>query len=328
MRRYLLLLVLALSLIGSPAGAHLKGWNVADDPGALVPPGSHFDRDLESAKQSHADVLRVMIRSQEMQNARDISWMTGYLRTIRRLGMKIDLRVGRSSRTSVEQFAGTCAKAAQLWKDDLTAIEVGNEPNALLEPSMTRAEFEHADAQAAAAYVPVVKDSYLAIKQVAPRLTVLAGAMAFSDGTFLEDAYADGMGGYFDALSVHPYTYNASPDHIARSWPGRMLFSLVDGLPWIHDIMARHGDGQKKVWITEVGWNTVGGAGAKPVSDAQRAGYVGQLGAITRRWPWLAAVMFYDLRHRGPSSPDSGWAFVSRSWEPSRSFWAFERTTF
>jgi hypothetical protein len=314
--------------MGSPAGAHLKGWNVAEVHHSAVPrPSSQFYRDLESAKQSHADVLRVEILSQQMQNAMDIQWMTRYLRTIRRLGMKVDLRVESSSNTSVEQFTATCAKAAQLWKDDLTAIELGNEPNALLQSSMTRAEFEDADAQAAAAYVPVVKDSYLAIKRVAPRLTVIAGAIAFSDGTFLEDAYADGMGGYFDALSVHPYTYNASPAHIARSWPGRM-FSLVDGVPWIHDIMAQHGDGQKRVWLTEVGWNTLGDSVARAVSDPQRARYVGQLGAITRRWPWVAAVMFYDLRHRGPSSPDSGWAFVSQSWKPSLSFWAFARTTF
>jgi hypothetical protein len=317
----------ATLVLAAAASAHLKGWNVANDYGALPRPGSQFYRDLGWAKRAHTDVLRVQVYWQQMQDARDVRWMTRYLQTIHRLGMKIDLLVWSRTDTSMEshpeQFAAACAKAAQLWKGYLKAIEVGNEPNVLLGPSMTRAKFERADAQAAARYAPVVRASYRAIKQVAPDVSVLAGALAFSDGTFLKDMYADGMGGYFDALSVHPYTYNASPSDTRTN----RMFSLAAGLPWIHSIMAQYGDGQKKIWITEVGWNTLG-AGAKPVSDAQRARYVSQLGRITRRWPWLAGVMFYELRYQGRSSPDVGWAFVSHSWEPSRSFWAFERTRF
>jgi hypothetical protein len=323
-------LVLAAPASSTPAyrgTAHLKGWNIGGfDHGALPSLGGQFYRALGWAKRAHGDVLRIEFYEPQMQDARDVRWMTRYLQTIHRLGIKIDLLLWDNDarmKSQPEQFAAACAKAAELWKGQLTAIEVGNEPNAVLGPSMTTADFTRADAQAAAEYVPVVKDSYQAIKQVAPHVTVLAGAIAFSDGTFLKDAYADGIGGYFDALSVHPYTYNASPGYIRTN----RMFSLAEGLPWIRGIMAQYHDGWKKVWITEVGWDTVG-AGAKPVSDAQRAQYVSQLGGITRHWPWLAAVIFYQLRNQDPRSPNGGWAFVSRSWKPSRSFWAFERTAF
>ena len=329
-------LVLAASAgsepVYGPGTSHFKGWNIGGfDHGALPRLGGEFYRDLGWAKRAHTDVLRIEVYEPQLEDARTVRWMTRYLQTIRRLGMKTDLLLWSDDagmKSQPEQFAAACARAAQLWNGYLTAIEVGNEPNALLGPSMTNADFERADAQAAAEYVPVVKDSYQAIKQVAPQVIVLAGAIAFNDGTFLKDMYADGIGGYFDALSVHPYTYNASPGDTR----GNPMFSLAAGLPWIHGIMAQHGDSQKQVWITEVGWNTVG-AGAKPVSDEQRAHYVSQLGEITRHWPWVPAVMFYELRNQdlrlqARNSPALGWAFLSRSWTPSRSFWAVQRTTF
>jgi len=57
--------------------------------------------------------------------------------------------------------------------------------------------------------------------------------------------YTAGVGGFFDAAAAHPYV---SPTGIAadpvNGWSdvGRM-----------HDVMVTHGDGDKKIWLTELG---------------------------------------------------------------------------
>ncbi len=123
-----------------------------------------------------------------------------------------------------------------------------------------------------AGYTTLLRNAYVSIKAADAGSTVLAGATSpaaddpngrdLSPMSFLLGIYAHGGGGFFDALSHHPYTFPFSP---------------TDEAPWnaftqtrtLHDIMTVFGDGAKKIWATESGAGT--GTNAKAVSATRQA---------------------------------------------------------
>jgi hypothetical protein len=62
--------------------------------------------------------------------------------------------------------------------------------------------------------------------------------------------YENHYGSYFDFANFHYYICNANPDVTIEDRPS---FDME----WqtIHNVMAQHGDGNKSIWVTEVGWN-------------------------------------------------------------------------
>jgi hypothetical protein len=120
------------------------------------------------------------------------------------------------------------------------------------------------------AYAALVKAAYPAIHAGDPQAVVLAGAMsphgAYHDTNcdgaadsgrdstgydpldFLEGMYANGDGGYFDALSHHPYERAGFPTHPCSAW-----YQMTQSNPSLRSIMTAHGDSAKKIWATEYG---------------------------------------------------------------------------
>lgn len=94
-------------------------------------------------------------------------------------------------------------------------------------------------------YAPILKVAYPAMKKGNPDCLVSVGGL---DGAgwkgyprYLERLYELGCRDFFDAVTVHPYRWDGPID--------------VYGLRKIRDIMVRHGDAGKKIWITEYGWS-------------------------------------------------------------------------
>ena len=106
------------------------------------------------------------------------------------------------------------------------------------------------------------------------------------------------LGGYFDALAVHPYGGNPAiyTPADADGQPGRVQLA--------HDELAAHGDGAKPVWVTEIGWSTCSGAEGC-VTKAQQASYLSEFLRLARTtWSsYVRAVFVYDLRDSA-SRPD------------------------
>jgi hypothetical protein len=137
--------------------------------------------------------------------------------------------------------------------------------------------------------------AYNAMKAVDNTITVLAGpsgggsAGGIDQITFLRDMYTAGVGGYFDALTHHPY---------GIYW---------NNLPALHQIMAEHGDGNKKVWLTEFGNPTFGASGQSYVSEAQQATdivtMVRNIGSLEYAGP-LFIYTYRDDQLVSDSSPD------------------------
>jgi hypothetical protein len=139
------------------------------------------------------------------------------------------------------------------YKDRVDHIIIWNEPNLSFEWGLRPVD--------ARAYVELLKVAYRRAKEANPNVVVLAGALAptlepegspggLNDLIYLQQMYDAGAKDSFDALAAHAYGILAPAEEAPD--PGRVNFRRVELL---RDIMQRNGDGAKKVYITEAGWN-------------------------------------------------------------------------
>jgi exo-beta-1,3-glucanase (GH17 family) len=108
------------------------------------------------------------------------------------------------------------------------------------------------------------------------------------------------LGRYFDAVSVHPY--GGDPDVYT---PGSDTDNQPGRLEQVHAEFAAHGDANKPLWVTEIGWSTcVGGSGC--VTEAEQARYLEEFlhDAVTIWRSYVRAVFVYDLRDIAPTPAD------------------------
>jgi hypothetical protein len=147
-------------------------------------------------------------------------------------------------------------------------------------------------------YTKMLKDAYAAIKVSEPNATVISGGLApttdsgrdISPVAFLTDMYADGAESSFDALGYHAYSYPALPD-MYESWSG--WSELDQTTPSIRSVMIANGDGDKQVWITEIGAPSAGRYGVGTTAQAEE---VTQAVHGARSHSWIAAMFFYTYR--------------------------------
>jgi len=159
-------------------------------------------------------------------------------------------------------------------------------------------------------YAALLRATYPAVKARNPNATVVTTGMVGNNFGFLEDLYALGAKDSFDAVGVHTDTacLIASPDALYREPDGRIGRYAFTGYREVHHVMARHGDGHKPIWMTELGWNTTSTApnscqngkwaGAKPagVSEAQQAQFLTQAYECMAADPYLAVTMWFSLQ--------------------------------
>ena len=112
-------------------------------------------------------------------------------------------------------------------------------------------------------YVPVLKAGYQAVKSNSPRALVITFGSAWESiqgiRTFYQRMYQLGAKPYFDAANLHYYNHvaatNANP---ALADPRHTDFPTFNQR-WqtVHEVMQQNGDGNKGIWITEIGWPTL-----------------------------------------------------------------------
>ena len=214
-------------------------------------------------------------------------------------------------------LADAAAWAAERWGDDMAAIEIWNEPN-------LRQFFNSADP--AGDYASILKAAYARIKQVQPGLPVLGPAMVMSDGPFLEAFYAEGAAGHFDGLSLRPFNQGRDPYDSSPQAAGRK-YSYLLGVPWVREIMVAHGDADKRMWFTELGFSSCA-PGTNPwcITEELQARYVADALRIVRdRWDFVESVSVYNLRNKGtnPTDRETQMGLVHRDFTPKPAYWAF-----
>lgn len=201
---------------------------------------------------------------------------------------------------SSAQYAAYAAKvAARYAPQGVGTFEIWNEPNI--------AEFWQ-PAPNPQAYTADLKAAYAAIKKVNRSAFVISGGLApaSTDGTnynsrdFLKAMYANGAKGSFDALGVHPYSFPASPDTY-ETWSAWSQMNQTN--PSIRDILASHGDGGKKIWITEFGAPSSGPDG---VGEAAQSTDITQAILQARSTSWIGAIYLYTWVDDGANPADGG----------------------
>lgn len=139
----------------------------------------------------------------------------------------------------------------------IDSFEIGNEEYT---------GFQEAPAKpcyAADNYVPVLKAGYMAVKANSPHALVVTFGSAWESisgiTSFYQRMYDLGAKPYFDVANLHYYnhvfTTNADP---ATADPSNPDFPSFDQR-WqlVHEVMQKNGDGNKGIWITEIGWPTL-----------------------------------------------------------------------
>ena len=129
------------------------------------------------------------------------------------------------------------------------------------------------------AYAELLRQSYDTIKAIDPSATVVLGGLCFND--YLNSLYeSPSFSSYhpMDAVGVHPYNWTSGPYSY-------MTYYLRD---YIKPVMNAHGDNDKRLWLTEVGWNvcpdsptSVGPGQSVESNEQKQALYVSQLFALT-----------------------------------------------
>lgn len=168
-------------------------------------------------------------------------------------------------------------------------------------------------------YVLFLKHAYAAVKSIDPSILVIAGSLAGNGveatehyGNFLDAMYKNGAKGYYDVLSIHPYTH-----------PSMGIGELQRKINQTKQAMAVAED-TAELWIDEIGWSISPFAWNNPtVTDAQAAEWLinvyTQISGIER-------IYWYCFRNKGINffDPEHNFGLVDLFLIPKKTFYAFQ----
>jgi hypothetical protein len=171
----------------------------------------------------------------------------------------------------------------------VTAYEIGNEVN-LPAPGRPKPNGKDYTSQF---LVPCVNGIRKAVAETKVAVTIVLGSLVPTDdpianpNTFLSDIYGARGRGYFNAVSLHPYTGADSPSISDK------LTKVPDAL---YAVMTAHGDGQLLIWATEFGYPT---AGAYSVSEATERDFVTPALTAWFAHAYTGPLFWYTVRDSG-----------------------------
>jgi hypothetical protein len=341
-----LALVLALAALGiaaPAAGAAEVGVNVAATSGDFF----HDPQVLAALRESKPAWVRVFLGwngLEPAQGAYNSAEIANYLQFFDALpaDTKIDVDVsgspawanGGSSDTATPpvndaDYAGFVNYLVNAFDGRVTGWEIWNEED-------NSGWWNGTPAQ----YAALLKAVYPAIKSADPSATVIVGGLTGNDGAYLEQLYAGGAEGSFDAVGIHtdtacniasPYDFEFNP---GTSTINQYFFLGFDA---IHAEMVSAGDGAKPIYITELGWSTTDAecetghwAGQKPggVSEQTQAIYLQQAYHCLAQpqFPYVKAAMWFELFDEGSSTdPLDNFGLLGSDYAPKPAFSAFEQ---
>ena len=156
-------------------------------------------------------------------------------------------------------------------------------------------------------YTDLLKIAYTAAHDAHNDVNVMAGGMTVGNSNsstgyvgpmeFLERMYRAGAKGYFDGLSHHPYGIYARTFR-DNGW-ANMIGDVVapgGGEKTLYQIMSEHGDGNKKIWITEVGID----AAYPGVEETKQANVTSKILDQYQKSNIYGPLIFYQAKDRKP----------------------------
>jgi polysaccharide biosynthesis protein PslG len=209
-----------------------------------------------------------------------------------------------------EDFADFSAAVAGRYKGRIHYYQVWNEPNGNDEWGLRDVDPE--------AYTDLLCLTYERIKQIDPQAVVLAGALTptlamdgrnMNDLIFLQRMYNAGAANCFDIMSAQGYgLWSGAADQRLKPTVINFPHNLL-----LRDLMVRKGDGEKPIWISEMGWNVVPeGMEARfgRVTEDQQARYtVEAFRRAQEDWPWIDVSNTWFLKRPSDSEKDQSWYY-------------------
>ncbi|MBC7286763.1 MAG: beta-galactosidase [Armatimonadetes bacterium] len=183
-----------------------------------------------------------------------------------------------------QDYERYCKAVAQHFKGRVWLYEFWNEPDGMGMPlPVYDSSGEAVDIRWGGdpeLYAKLLRITYRGLKSGDPHCLVAIGGL---DGRprldFIEGVYRAGGGRYFDAVCLHPYPFGTR--ELAWGW--------VDA---VRDVMVRHGDASKPIWITEYGWNATGGDG---ISEDEQAQLVAESILAMKQRPFIQMATYHTL---------------------------------
>jgi hypothetical protein len=169
----------------------------------------------------------------------------------------------------------------------------------------------------AADYAQLLKAAYPAAKAGDSSVPVLAASLAGADVAFLAQLYQDGIQGYYDGISMHPYCDSNPPG--AAPAGGDTRYEFEAGLEAIHELQLQHGD-NTPIWVTEFGWDTV------DTSEQDQAAYIEQGYQILAGMPYVKAGIVYELHDDiggAATDPEANYGLLTQNYAAKPAYAAF-----
>jgi len=279
-------------------------------------PWPHIEPEEGAYTWDHSDAVIETAQHQGLTVIARLGWVPGWARPKReaRLG-EPDTTLTHLNAEHYDAFADFAGRFAARYHDHVKYVIIWNEPNLSFEWGYRPVDPE--------GYTDLLQRASERVHAVSPDTQVLAGALAptleppgsaagMSDLAFLDRMYAAGAGPHFDALAAHAYGLTSPPG--AAPATDAINFRRVELL---REVMVRHGDSDKPVFITEAGWNDHP-RWTGSVSPAQRISYtVGAYEWAREHWPWCRCVAMWAFRTPALTySYHDNYTFVTADFEP------------
>jgi len=298
-------------------------------------------RYLDGAKAAHAGWIRLDINWCVIQRAGPSSYdwarFDNVVRAVTARGMRVLAGIlytppwARPDGTSamhppsnLADYATFATAAVRRYAPmGVHAYEIWNEPN------IDRFWAPRPDP---ARYTQLLKLAYAAVKSVDRSALVVSGGLSpygsykqadakhMNPLRFLEQMYANGARGSFDALGWHPSNYPHGLSFAA--WSAWSQMSQTS--PSARSIMKARGDGSKRIWATEFSYPT--GSAAGNVSEATQARLVRDTYAALDRWSWAGPAFVYSYHDDGADkrNTEQNFGVVHFDYSPKPSYRAYQ----
>lgn len=278
-------------------------WIVELFPWAYVQPNSRYGFDWDGA-----DMIVQHARRQGLNVVARLDIVPAWARPPRTTDRYLDPEY-------YEDYAGYVAAFARRYRPlGVRHLIIWNEPNLSFEWGERPPD--------PGAYAALLKVVYPRVKAAVPDVIIIAGGLSpgyslgdgqvrLDDLQYLASLYDAGAAPFFDMWAVHAYGGKVPPN--TPPAPEEVNFRRIEV---VRALMDRFGDSEKRMIITEGGWNDHP-RWAAAVSPAERIRWTIAAYEWARRYDWLEAVCFWQFGtpFSTRSYPDN-WNFVAPDGTP------------
>lgn len=256
-------------------------------------PWAYVEREEGIYDWGHPDRIIKHAENQGIRLIARLGFVPDWARPQNANGNYMDDEVAKSYAEYVGAFAERYAGRVDI-------LIIWNEPNLNIEWNGEPADPKR--------YTDLLTRAYIAAHAANPNVIVLGGALAptnepphgaggWHDVDFLNELYKLGANQYFDGLAAHVYGFTSPPQ--AESSAKNLNFRRIERL---REVMVNYGDGGKKIYVTEGGWNDHP-RWTYAVRPGQRIAYTLDAYAYAEEhYDWLETFCLWAFRYPIPTN--------------------------